>query len=168
MPDMPRHRADRAKNLVGFRVGDATYAVEILRVREIINPLPVVPLPHAPPSVMGVAEHRGDVMPVVDVRVRFGLASVPSTRRTKWIVVDTEPRSMALVVDAVTDVFSAGAAERRAIPEVKHGRDQRAFSAVYAHDGSLVFVLDVDRLRAVTDQVDFAAIEPQLLGENRA
>ena len=50
-------------------MGDVRYAVEIHRVREIVNPLPIVTLPHAPAEVVGVADHRGDVLPVVDLRV---------------------------------------------------------------------------------------------------
>ena len=83
--DLVRHRSDRSKNLVGFVVGDVRYAVDILRVREIINPLPIVALPHAPPAVLGVADHRGLVIPIVDLRRRFGLEPNQTTRRTKWI-----------------------------------------------------------------------------------
>src|SRR5687767_5938994 len=101
-------RGDRTKNLVGFLVGDVRYAVDILRVREIINPLPVVPLPHAPPVVVGVADHRGQVVPVIDLRRRFGLPLIEITRRTKWIIVRAGERASGLVVDAVTDVFGAG------------------------------------------------------------
>ena len=55
MADSAARRGDRTKNLVGFQVGDVRYALEILRVREIINPLPTVALPHAPKVVLGVA-----------------------------------------------------------------------------------------------------------------
>ena len=55
MPIATTARTDRTKNLVGFVVGEVRYAVDILRVREIINPLPVVALPHAPPAIVGVA-----------------------------------------------------------------------------------------------------------------
>ncbi|HJL32604.1 MAG TPA: chemotaxis protein CheW, partial [Polyangiaceae bacterium LLY-WYZ-15_(1-7)] len=79
MVDATRQRSDRSKNLVGFQVGDVRYAVDILRVREIINPLPLVELPHAPPSVLGVADHRGEVVPVLDLRRRFGLPATAPT-----------------------------------------------------------------------------------------
>jgi purine-binding chemotaxis protein CheW len=85
---MPRHRHDPSKDYVGFYVGDVTYAVRIELVREIVNPLEVIALPRAPASVRGVADYRGEVVPVVDLRERFGLPAVPPTRRQKWIVVD--------------------------------------------------------------------------------
>lgn len=149
-----RHRSDRTKNLVGFLVGDVRYAVDILRVREVVNPLPIVGLPHAPPVVVGVADHRGEVIPVVDLRRRFGLPANEDPRRTKWIIVQTGDRSAGLVVDAVTDVFGAGAPDQREVPQLGAGDAARGISAVYAHEGTLVFVVDVDRLAAAAEFVD--------------
>lgn len=149
-----RRAADRDKNLVGFTIGDLSYAVEIARVREIVRPLPLVPLPHAPPAIIGVADHRGEVIPVLDVRRRLGLPAVGPSRRTKWILVTLARRAAALVVDAVNDVFAALPEDRREVPEVGAGDTARGFSAVYGHRGSLVFVLDVERIAAAADLVE--------------
>jgi purine-binding chemotaxis protein CheW len=146
-----RQRHDPSKNLVGFVVGDVEYAVAIARVKEIANPLPVVALPHPPRAVAGVADFRGDVIPVVDLRARFGLPPVPSTRKTKWIVVDASGRLVALVVDAVTEVFGTGGAELRPAPSLGGGDDLRGLAGVTAHGAGLVFVLDVARLRELTE-----------------
>ncbi|MCC6878063.1 MAG: chemotaxis protein CheW [Sandaracinaceae bacterium] len=164
MASLARRRGDRRKNLVGFRVGDVQYAVDIFRVREIITPLPVVPLPHAPPAVMGVADHRGEVVPVLDVRRRFGLPPAGATRRTKWIVVELADRLVGLVVDSVTDVFGAGEGDQRSVPAIGVGDAARGISAVYSHSGALVFVLDVDRIAAVAEVLDLSAIQ-QAIGE---
>jgi purine-binding chemotaxis protein CheW len=88
---MPRYRHDPSKDLVGFLVGDVMYAVRIEVVREIVNPLAVVDLPRAPKAVRGVADYRGEVVPVVDLRERFGLPEVAPSRKTKWIVLDVGP-----------------------------------------------------------------------------
>lgn len=149
-----RHRTDRTKNLVGFVVGDVRYAVDILRVREIINPLPVVGLPHAPPAVIGVADHRGQVVPVIDLRRRFQLAATEATRRTKWVIVQVDRRAVGLVVDAVTDVFGAGDPDQRDVPSLGSGDAARGILAVYKYDGALVFVLDVDRVAAPAEALD--------------
>jgi purine-binding chemotaxis protein CheW len=151
-----RHRHDPSKNLVGFVVGEVEYAVAIARVKEIANPLSVVALPHPPPAVVGVADYRGDVVPVVDLRTRFGLGSVPSTRRTKWIVVDVSGRLVALVVDAVTEVFGTGGAELRSAPSLGGGDDVRGIAGVANHGKGLVFVLDTSRLRDLTEPLAVA------------
>lgn len=168
----PRHRHDPSKNFVGFLVGDVMYAVRIEVVREIVNPLPVVALPRAPRSIRGVADYRGLVVPVLDLRERFELDPV-DTRRTKWIVIDptrsaksVEPSTRAapatpasspggggshaaLVVDSVTDVFGTGGANVMPAPPLGAGDDVRGIEGVTSYDGSLVFVLDVRAFAAL-------------------
>ncbi len=162
----PRHRTDRTKNLVGFLVGEVRYAIDILRVREIINPLPIVDLPHAPSSVVGVADHRGAVVPILDLRKRFGLAAVEATRRTKWVIVDVGERSVGFVVDAVTDVFGANATEQREVPRIG-GNDARGIVAVYSVEvesrgaertTALVFVIDALRVAEPTLALDVGGV----------
>jgi purine-binding chemotaxis protein CheW len=136
---------------VGFVVGDVEYAVEIARVKEIANPMPLVPLPHAPGAVVGVSDYRGEVVPVVDLRIRFGLAAAPATRRTKWIVVDVTGRLVALVVDAVSEVFGTAGAELRPAPSLGGGEDLRGIAGVSNHGAALIFVLDTSRLRELTE-----------------
>ena len=165
---MPRQRHDPTKNLVGFLVGDVAYAVRIEAVREIVNPLEVVELPRAPKSVRGVASFRGEVVPVIDLRIRFGLP--PDThRKTKWIVVDVTPRArspahepapvqpagrfVALVVDAVTDVFGTGGEDIRPAPALGAGDDVRGIEGVASYESGLVFVLDVRAFNGLAEAV---------------
>lgn len=149
MPQRQRH--DPSKNLVGFVLGDVHYAVSIHRVREISNPLQLVTLPRAPEAVIGVADFRGEVVPVIDLRVRFGLDAVEATRRTKWIIVDVNERSVVLVVDAVTEVFGTGGQELRSVPSLGGGDDVRGISGVTSHSGTLTFVLDTRRFGELTE-----------------
>ncbi|MFW5876939.1 MAG: chemotaxis protein CheW [Myxococcota bacterium] len=158
MDTLGRLSTNRSKNLVGFLVGDVNYAVDIFRVREIINPLPVVTLPHASPVVLGVADHRGDVVPVIDLRRRFELPAQASGRRAKWIVVGASGRPVGLAVDAVTEVFGGDPAEQRSVPSLGAGDQARGIADVYLHEGSLVFVIDVDRVAAPAEEIDVAQV----------
>lgn len=145
----PRHDAERS--LVGFTIADVAYAVEISNVREIVAPLPITVLPHMPPAVIGVADHRGEVVPVIDLRTRFGIEPrSQSDRRAKWILVRSGERTVGLVVDAISDVFGIGAGELRAAPELGGGEDVRGIAGVATYDGSFVFVLEVERFEALT------------------
>lgn len=148
-----RLRHDPSKSLVGFLVGEVHYAVPVGRVKEITNPMPLVELPHAPASVAGVADLRGELCPVVDLRQRFGLSPCVRTRKTKWIVVDVETRRAALVVDAVTEVFGTGGADLRTPPALGGGDQARGIAGVTTHSGTLVFVLDTTRIRELIDPV---------------
>ena len=150
---MRRQRGNRQKDLVGFRIGDVSYALDIHRVREILNPLPVVSLPQSPAAVLGVADHRGEVVPVVDLRSRFRLPGAPNTRRTKWVIVERGGSGVGLVVDEVTDVFGAASSDRRAVPSLSQV-DNRGIIAVYSYDSTLVFVLDPEVLTDVAAELD--------------
>jgi purine-binding chemotaxis protein CheW len=105
----------------------------------------MVALPHAPPSVVGVAEYRGEVIPIVDLRARFGQPPAPPTRKTKWIVTSSPRRTLAFVVDAVTEVFGTGGRDLRPSPALGAGDDARGIAGVTNRDG-LVFVLDSERI----------------------
>jgi purine-binding chemotaxis protein CheW len=162
-----RQRHDPSKSLVGFLVGDVRYAVPIARVREIVNPIEMVSLPHAPPAVIGVADYRGDIVPIVDLRLRFGLPPTSPTRKTKWIVVDVAGRDVSLVVDAVTGVFGTGGAELRPAPSLGGGDDVRGISASTNHAGALVFVLDTFRLREIIQPLgDAGSLVPRALSSS--
>ena len=154
-----KQRPDPQKSLVGFRVGDVSYAVPIGVVREIINPVPLTVLPNQPAAVCGVADHRGDVVPIIDLRSRFGLERTRDPRREKWILIGVEGRSVGIVVDQVTDVFGTGGAELRPPPELGDGDQQRGLAGVTTHDGALVFVLDVECFRDLTTPLDQALLE---------
>lgn len=145
------------KSLVGFEVGGVPYAVDIQRVREILRPLPTLPLPHVPMTVVGVVDHRGDVVPIIDLRIRFGLP--PRTgREVRWIIVSRGARLSGLVVDRVTEVFGAGNPASREVPEIETGQEARGIVGAYSHRGRLVFVLDADKLTSVAENLELPAL----------
>jgi purine-binding chemotaxis protein CheW len=145
-----RYRDDPSKSFVGFLVGGVQYAMPIASVREVAKPLPLVELPHAPHAVVGVAEYRGEVIPVVDLRVRFDQPFAPPTRKTKWIVAMVSTRTLALVVDSVTEVFGTAGGELRPAPVLGTGDAARGLAGVTTRSG-LVFVLDASRLAELTE-----------------
>ena len=97
--------ADPVVELCAFRVGDEEYVVDLRRVREVVPPLPVRPVPRAPEAIEGVVDLRGEVIPLVDVRRRFGLPEAPRSRRARLMVIRIEGRVQALLVDAVLEVM---------------------------------------------------------------
>jgi purine-binding chemotaxis protein CheW len=148
-----KERPDPNKSLVGFIVGDVSYAVPIVAVREIVNPGPLTALPHLPPAVAGVADHRGEVIVVVDLRARFGLGPSVDQSRAKWVLLAMGGRSVGLIVDQVTEVFGTGGEQVRAAPSLGTGEDIRGITGVISHGGALTFVLDVGRLEALTSAI---------------
>ncbi|MBM4361696.1 MAG: purine-binding chemotaxis protein CheW [Deltaproteobacteria bacterium] len=148
-----RARPDGDKSLVGFVVGDVFYAVPIVPVREIVNPGPLTMLPHLPAGVAGVADHRGEVIPIVDLRGRFGLGPSMDQSRCKWVLVLVTGRVVGLIVDQVTDVFGTGGSPLRPAPALGPGEDARGIAGVLARDDKLFFVLDLSKLEALAEAV---------------
>jgi purine-binding chemotaxis protein CheW len=132
MVGIGRDRGEQSERveLCTFRVAGEDYAVDIMRVREIINPLPVTPVPRAPSFIEGVIRLRSEVIPVVDVRKRFRLPPAAPTRKTRFLVVRIGGRRVALVVDEVTEVVRLARAEIRPAPSFSDAGTPRFFLGV--------------------------------------
>lgn len=155
-----RSRNDSGRSHVGFHVGDGYYAVEVPAVREIVSPTSLVPVPHASPIVLGVTDHRGHVVPIVDLRRRFGLPPVENTRRTKWIIVEAGGQWLGLVVDDVTEVFGVTPENERDAPRLGPDDVARGFTKVYVYEGQLVLVLDLEVLARAVESGGGAVMPP--------
>ncbi|MEM6958925.1 MAG: chemotaxis protein CheW [Myxococcota bacterium] len=146
-----QRRTANDRSLVGFTVDELAYGLPIDAVREIIRPLPLVDVPHAPDAVVGVADHRNAVVPIVDLRLFFGREPSPPTRRTKWIIVGRGAQgdvSVGLVVDAVTEVFGVSEKTVRSVPEWAEAQLEAGMGEVVSRRGELVFVLLPDIVMA--------------------
>lgn len=100
----------KSKNLLGgkyltFKLAGEEYGLEILRVREIIGMMDITAVPRTPDYVMGVVNLRGKVIPVTDLRLKFGMTALERTNQTCIIVVDVGRIEMGIVVDSVSEVL---------------------------------------------------------------
>src|SRR5688572_25628301 len=134
----------RHRSFVGFVVGAVNYAVVTQAVREITPPSLLTELPHLPRGVVGVFDHRGRVIPVIDLRLSFGVPVDANDRRAKWIVVEVGQRWVGLAVDRVTGVFQVEFDNLRPVPELGPPVEPRNLLGVVTHGGALTFVLDID------------------------
>jgi purine-binding chemotaxis protein CheW len=143
-------------NLVGFRVGAGLFAVDVSSVKEILAQIALVNVPQASRIVLGVIEHRGRVVPIVDLRRRFALPPLSDGRRAKWIVVDIGSEWFGLCVDEVTEVFGVTSAQERPVPRVGATDVAQGFTKVYTHERQLVMVLDLAHLARAVDRDEVA------------
>lgn len=143
-----RTRAETA-HLVAFGVGVAGYAVDIMRIKEVIHPVPVTPVPKAPSFIEGVIELRGAILPVIDVRKRFELSCGEPTRASKYLVVSVDVGAVrlivALLVDRVFEPLRVPKSEIRSAPPLSAG-ERPFFTGVVQHHGQMLMVLDLDAL----------------------
>lgn len=135
---------------LGFALGGEEYAVGILRVREIIEYTAVTRIPSAPPSVRGVINLRGGVVPVVDLAVKFGQAPCTVTRRTCIVVVevslDGERLTLGVLADSVSQVMELSAADIEPPPAFGTSVHVDYLLGMGKTPRGFVLILDVERV----------------------
>lgn len=106
---------DEEFRLATFAVGDDLFAMDIMRIKEIVRPLPTTPVPKAPPGMVGVVDLRGTVLPLFDLRLRFGLpARAEADMQTvRHLIISLDGRVLGLVVDRVQDVVNVRRSQLR-------------------------------------------------------
>ena len=143
--------------LATFHLGAAEYALDIMRIREIIQPQKITPVPKVPVFIEGVIELRGAILPVVDMRKRFELPATPAVRATKYVIVNLEGRSIGLVVDGVGEVLRVPRVEVTAAP-LYQGEAARYFAGVCRHHGRIILVLDIDRILTSEEKISLGGL----------
>jgi purine-binding chemotaxis protein CheW len=156
---MATHQADEnaasrdpgTHQVLTFELGNETYGVEILRVREIRGWTSVTKIPHAPSHILGVLNLRGSIVPVVDLRMRFALERAEYTKVTVIIVLSIRSqagrhREVGVVVDAVSDVVNFANADMKAPPDLGAGCATDYIRGLVPSGERMVVLLDIDKL----------------------
>lgn len=145
---MNEHKPDTAPTVqqLTFSLAGEEYGVDILAVREIRGWTRVTRIPQAPPHVLGVLNLRGAVVPVMDLRLRFGIERAEYGVNTVMIVVAVEDRLFGIVVDAVSDVIDIDPAAIKPVPDMGAIVDTRYLKGLATHVERMVMLLDVEKL----------------------
>ncbi len=128
-----------------FDLGGTAYGVDVARVRQIIGLPPITRVPRMPPSVRGVINLRGTVLPVVDLRIRFGLEATDHGQRTCIIVLRAASAEFGVVVDRVIEVARIASDATEPAPQFGTAIDTEYLQGVAQHNGRVVLLMDPDR-----------------------
>ena len=145
-------KADVVK-LVTFRVGEDLFAADVSFVERVVRYATPAAVPDVPAWVEGVMEHRGHVIPVIDMRRRLELPSVPATSETRMLVLTTKDGRIAAIVDAVTEVVSLPAASVSPPPALFRGMASQFIRGIATVGTQLVVVLEVERVLTSEDRI---------------
>jgi purine-binding chemotaxis protein CheW len=122
------------------------YGIDILAVREIRGWTAVTRIPQAPDYVLGVLNLRGAIVPVIDMRLRFGLAREDYTATTVTVIITVAGRNFGVVVDAVSDVLDIAPDKVRPVPDMGTTVDTEYLKGLTSIGERMVLLLDVDKL----------------------
>ena len=132
--------------IVGFHLGGEEYGLDIMRVQEIILLGPITLLPQVPAYVRGLINLRGHVLPVFDLRQRFGLPPCPPSDEQRIVIVNIGTRTGGIIVDSVTQVARFPAEAVEPTPMGVLGTENPALEGIIKSEDRMVILLDIDLL----------------------
>lgn len=135
---------EKETQLVTFKLDDQEYALDITNVVQVVRMVAITSMPEAPEIVEGVINLRGKVIPVVDVRRRFGLPIKPYDLNTQLLITRKDGHMMALIVDVVSEVLAMPASNIE--PPAEIAPQMERLSAVGKLGDRLLLILDLDRI----------------------
>lgn len=132
--------------LVSFRLGQEEYGVEITKVQEIILMGEITKVPQTPEYIKGLINLRSSVIPIVDLRLRFGLPPQDTTDETRIMVVNVRGKTIGIIVDAVSEVLRINKDQIAPPPPTVAGLGREYLTGLVKLDKRLLILLDIERI----------------------
>jgi purine-binding chemotaxis protein CheW len=137
---------DKELQVVGFRIGRETFGLPISIVREIVRVPEITAVPNAPDYIEGVINLRGRIIPVVDLRKRFGEKSFEANKKNRIVVVELESRLVGLIVNSASEVLRISPSEIDEPHNVFREGELNYITGIGKLNGRLVILLDLNRV----------------------
>jgi purine-binding chemotaxis protein CheW len=147
------------RQLVVFSLYEEEFGLEITQVREIIKPPSITKLPHVSSFIEGVTNIRGEIIPVISLRKRFGLADIEHTQDTRVIIVEIDESRVGFIVDAVTEVLRLAESAIVPPPKTIAGLKSDYLKGVGKLDERLLILLDVSKILTSSEQIELKQLE---------
>lgn len=148
------------RQLVVFSVADETYGIDIHRVREIIRVPEITRVPRTPDFVEGVVNLRGSVIPVLDLRKRFGFPASEGDSNQRIVVIEMGDQTVGIIVDSVSEVLQIDVAEIEPPSPYVISVDSQYIAGIAKFNDKLIILLDVNRVLSTEEKesvAEFAA-----------
>ncbi len=129
-----------------FVLGDESYGIEILKVQEIRGYDAVTKIANTPDFIKGVVNLRGLIVPIVDLRIKFGLGKVVYDEFTVVIILNLNGRVVGIVVDGVSDVMSLNGTQIRTVPDIVASIDTKYITGLATVDEKMFILVDIEQL----------------------
>ncbi len=162
---MSEAQAAESIQFLTFKLGDEVYGVDVLQVREVLDAVPVTKVPRSPEFMLGVINLRGSVVPVVDMRRKFGMQAADRSRDTCIVVMEIalegETTVIGALADAVEEVLELTEAQIEPAPKLGTRLNTEFIRGMGKRDEQFIILLDVDRIFSAEElSVVTGAAEP--------
>jgi purine-binding chemotaxis protein CheW len=139
------------REYLSFVLGDAQYCIDILKVQEIRTYETPTRIANTPAFIKGVMNLRGNIVPIIDLRVKFGLPEQRYDTQTVVIVLNVAKRTVGVVVDGVSDVIAVPASEIKPPPELGGSLDTQYLQGLATVNGQMLILIDIEKLMTSRD-----------------
>ena len=161
---LSRTQTSSPSKYVTFTLGQESYGLPVLHVREIIRICPITPVPNMPPHVRGVINLRGTVIAVLDLRAKFSMAPVPAGERACIIVLQlgltsTRPTLIGIIVDAVEEVIQLANSEIEPCPDFGGSTASQYILGVATVRGGVKTLLEIEKIFAEEGAISWQLLE---------
>jgi purine-binding chemotaxis protein CheW len=144
--DAKQAEAIASMQIVSFRLAQEEYGIEITKVQEIILMGEITRVPQTPPYIKGLINLRSTVIPIVDLRQRFGLTQEEASDETRIMVVNVSGRTIGIIVDGVSEVLRISRDQIAAPPPTVAGLGREYLTGLVKLEKRLLILLDIDKI----------------------
>ena len=141
---------------VTFRLDNETYGINVMQVQEVLRYTEIAPVPGAPPYVLGIINLRGNVVTVIDTRLRFGLQQTETTDQTRIVIIETENQVVGILVDAVAEVVYLRQSEIETTPNVGNDETAKFIQGVCHKNDELLILVDLEKMMSDEEWAELA------------
>jgi len=135
---------------VTFRLDNETYGIRVMQVQEVLRVSEIAPVPGAPDYVMGIINLRGNVVTVINTRIRFGLSLTENDDDSRIVILESEDNVVGILVDSVAEVVDLKQDQIETSPNVGNDESAKYIEGVATLEGSLLILIDINKL--LTDE----------------
>lgn len=139
-------RDDPVLQWVTFKLGNETYGINVMQVQEVLRYTEIAPVPGAPNYVLGIINLRGNVVTVIDTRMRFGLDSAEVGEQTRIVIIEAEQQVIGILVDSVAEVVYLRQSEIETTPNICNEDTAKFIQGVCNRDNELLILVDLNKL----------------------
>ncbi len=158
MSELAQVENDPIIQWVTFKLDNEKYGIKVMQVQEVLRMTEIAPVPGAPDYVLGIINLRGNVVTVIDTRLRFGLPEREPDDDTRIVIVEAEGNVVGILVDSVAEVADLQASEIETAPNVGNDESSKYIQGVSSRGDELLILVDVNKLLSDEEWAEVASL----------